>query len=151
MMLRSGFFLCCLTVLCVGCRTHSGTDADAFFAENARRPEVKSMASGLQYVVHRQGKGVIPDVTDEVTVHYVGRLLNGDIFDSSYKSGKPVRLAVLKFIPGCVEALRHMPEGSEWTLYIPSELAYGKRDVSSQIRPDTPLLFRMNLIKVHKE
>jgi FKBP-type peptidyl-prolyl cis-trans isomerase len=149
--MRRVFIIFFLWVACTGCGTSSRIDADAFFRENAKRPEVKTMPSGLQYVVHREGDGPVPDVTDDVTVHYVGQLLNDDVFDSSYDRGEPIRMSVLKFIPGWVEALKQMPEGSEWTLYVPSELAYGKRRVSNKIGPNTPLKFKISLLKVHRE
>ena len=97
-----------------------------FLAENAKRSGVVVLPSGLQYEVLAEGKGRKPKVTDKVQCHYHGTLIDGQVFDSSIQRGTPAVFGVNQVIPGWVEALQLMPEGSRWKLYIPSDLAYGE-------------------------
>lgn len=98
---------------------------EAYLADNAKRPGIVTTASGLQYEVLTQGDGPVPAATDQVKVHYTGRLIDGTVFDSSVERGEPATFGVTQVIPGWVEALQLMPVGSKWRLHIPSALAYG--------------------------
>ncbi len=122
---------------------------EKFLAENAKKEGVKVLPSGVQYKVIKEGNGAIPADTSVVTVHYEGRLLDGTVFDSSYKRGQPVDFAVNQVIKGWTEALCHMPVGSVWEVYIPQQLAYGERQ-SNQIKPFSTLIFKMELISIKK-
>ncbi len=123
-------------------------DGRDFLAENAKRPEVKTTASGLQYEVIKEGKGAIPGVSDRVKVHYHGTLINGQIFDSSVNRGEPATFGVTQVISGWVEALQLMPVGSKWKLFIPSKLAYGAQGAGQSIAPHSTLIFEIELIDI---
>lgn len=123
-------------------------EEEAFFAENKKKEGVKTLPSGLQYKVLREGSGEMPRAADVITVNYRGTLLDGTEFDSSYKKGEPVTLRVNTAIPGWVEALQLMKENSKWQVFIPSNLAYGERAVSSVIGPNSALVFEVELVKV---
>ncbi|RYY15697.1 MAG: FKBP-type peptidyl-prolyl cis-trans isomerase, partial [Cytophagaceae bacterium] len=100
-------------------------EGEAFLAENANKPGVTTLPSGLQYEVLTEGTGPKAGPRSSVTTHYHGTLLNGKVFDSSYQRGQPATFGVNQVIAGWTEALQLMPEGSKWRLYIPSDLAYG--------------------------
>jgi len=120
----------------------------AFLEQNKKSEGIKTTASGLQYKVITTGKGKVPVATDKVTVHYTGKLIDGTVFDSS--EGKdPVTLEVNNVIPGWTEALQLMHEGDKWTIYLPSELAYGERGAGEQIPPYSTLIFDVQLVKVN--
>lgn len=121
-----------------------------FLTENAKRPEVKTTASGLQYEVVVEGKGEMPKATDKVTTHYHGTLLNGKVFDSSVQRGQPIDFPVNGVIMGWQEALQLMREGSKWKLYVPYNLAYGERGAGGDIGPFETLIFEVELIKINK-
>ena len=121
---------------------------EAFLAENKKRSGVVTLPSGLQYEVLTEGKGRRPSATDRVQCHYHGTLIDGTVFDSSVQRGTPAVFGVNQVIPGWVEALQLMPEGSRWKLYIPSELAYGKRGAGGSIAPNSALVFEVELIKI---
>ncbi len=119
-----------------------------FLDENKTKPGVQVTASGLQYKVITEGTGVKPKTTDTVSVHYVGKLVNGTEFDSSRKHGdQPVTFEVGGVIPGWTEALQLMPQGSKWELYIPSELAYGPAG-TGPIPAAATLIFEVELLEV---
>ncbi len=120
-----------------------------FLSENGKRAEVKTTASGLQYEVLEQGTGVRPSAGDSVTVHYTGKLIDGTVFDSSEEHGEPATFGVTQVIPGWVEALQLMNEGSRWRLFIPSDLAYGPQGAGGLIGPNQTLIFDVSLIKVN--
>lgn len=120
----------------------------AFLEENKKRPHVVTLPSGLQYEVITEGKGKKPQATDQVKCHYEGTLIDGTLFDSSIKRGQPAVFGVNQVIPGWVEALQLMPEGSKWKLYIPSELAYGAQGAGEMIPPHSTLVFEVELIEV---
>jgi len=122
-------------------------EGDKFLAENAKKEGVKTTASGLQYKVITQGTGPVPVDGDEVTTHYEGRLIDGTIFDSSIKRGQPTSFGVNGVIAGWTEALKMMPVGSKWELYIPHNLAYGNRDMGT-IKPYSTLIFTIELISI---
>jgi FKBP-type peptidyl-prolyl cis-trans isomerase len=119
----------------------------AFLEANKTKEGVKVTDSGLQYKVIEEGTGESPTASDKVRVHYRGRLVNGQEFDSSYKRGKPAEFPVTGVIKGWTEALQLMKEGAKWELYIPPELAYGTQD-----RPGLPgnstLIFEVELLDV---
>ena len=121
---------------------------EEWMAANAKKAGVKTLPSGVQYKVIKEGNGAMPKDTSLVTVNYEGRLIDGTVFDSSYKRGQPVDLRANQVIKGWTEALVHMPAGSVWEVYIPQELAYGERE-QGQIKPYSPLVFKIELIKVN--
>ncbi len=123
---------------------------NAAFLENNKKMEgVKTTASGLQYKVITTGKGKAPIETDRVTVHYVGKLIDGSVFDSSVARNEPMTFEVNGVIPGWTEALLLMHEGDKWMIYIPQEIAYGERGAGGQIPPYSTLVFEVELIKVN--
>lgn len=119
-----------------------------FLAENAKRSGVVVLPSGLQYEVLAEGKGRKPKVSDKVQCHYHGTLIDGQVFDSSIQRGTPAVFGVNQVIPGWVEALQLMPEGSRWKLYIPSDLAYGEQGAGGSIPANATLIFEVELIKI---
>ena len=121
---------------------------EKFLAANAKKEGVKTLPSGLQYKVLKEGTGAIPSDTSLVKVHYEGRLVNDTIFDSSYKRGEPTTFRCNQVIKGWTEALCHMPAGSVWEVYIPQELAYGERE-QGDIKPFSALKFKIELIEVN--
>lgn len=121
---------------------------DDFLAENGKRVEVKTTASGLQYEVLKEGEGPQPTAADQVVVHYTGKLIDGTVFDSSEERGTPATFGVSQVIPGWVEALKLMKAGSTWRLFIPSALAYGPQGAGGVIGPNQTLIFDVTLIEV---
>ena len=120
---------------------------EQFLAENAKREGVKTTASGLQYRVIKQGTGPVATDTTAVDVHYEGKLIDGTVFDSSYRRGKPATFRPNQVIKGWTEALKMMPEGSVYELYIPYNLGYGERGTQN-IPPYSTLIFKVELLKV---
>ena len=120
-----------------------------YLANNAKEEGVKVTESGLQYLVVKEGNGKKPGPNDVVTVHYTGRLVDGTVFDSSVERGEPSTFAVGQVIPGWVEGLQLMSEGSAYRLFIPSELAYGEHG-TGPIQPNSTLIFDVQLLKVGK-
>ncbi len=123
-------------------------EGKAFLAENAKRAEVVTLQSGLQYEVITAGTGETPKASDKVKVHYHGTLINGTVFDSSVRRGEPATFGVTQVISGWVEALQLMPVGSKWKLFIPSNLAYGAQGAGQPIGPHTTLVFEVELIDI---
>ena len=120
----------------------------SFLEENKKKDNVITLPSGLQYEVLTEGTGKKAQATDQVKCHYEGTLIDGTLFDSSIKRGEPAVFGVNQVIPGWVEALQLMPEGSKWRLYIPSDLAYGARGAGEMIPPHSALIFDIELIQV---
>ena len=120
-----------------------------FLEENGKRKEVTTTASGLQYEVITMGKGAKPTANDKVKVHYQGTLIDGTEFDSSYKRGEPATFVANQVIKGWTEALKLMPVGSKWIIYVPQNLAYGSRD-AGQIKPFSTLVFEVELLEIVK-
>jgi len=118
-----------------------------FFAENKTKEGVITTESGLQYKVLKQGEGDKPALNDNVTVHYIGSLLDGTVFDSSEERGEPVSFGVERVIQGWSEALVLMPLGSRYLVWIPSGLAYGTQG-SGPIKPNSTLVFEMELLSI---
>lgn len=126
-------------------------EGQAFLAENKTKPGVMTTASGLQYKVLKKGTGAVtPSATDEVTVHYAGRLIDGTPFDSS-TDGDPITYPVNGFVAGWIEALQLMNVGDKFELYVPSELAYGARQQGPVIGPNSTLIFEMELLGINKK
>lgn len=123
-------------------------EGETFLAENAKKAGVITTTNGLQYKIITAGKGEKPKLTDTVTTHYRGRLINGAEFDSSYKRGQPAEFPVTGVIKGWTEALQLMPVGSKWELYVPANLAYGERGQGADISPNTMLIFEIELIGI---
>ena len=122
---------------------------DAFMAENAKKEGVVTLPSGLQYEIIRAGNGAIPAETDQVKVHYHGTLIDGTVFDSSVDRGEPATFGVTQVIAGWTEALKLMPVGSKWRLYVPYDLAYGSADRGT-IKPFSNLIFDVELLGIEK-
>ncbi len=120
----------------------------AFFADNAKKEGVITLDSGLQYEVLKEGNDKKPSASDQVKCHYEGKLINDQVFDSSYKRGEPATFGVNQVIPGWVEALQLMGEGAKWRLYIPSELGYGANGAGNVIPPYSTLIFDVELIEI---
>ncbi|MCR5044435.1 MAG: FKBP-type peptidyl-prolyl cis-trans isomerase [Bacteroidaceae bacterium] len=118
---------------------------EKFLEENRTKPGVVSTASGLQYKIITQGTGDKPKADQKVTVDYEGRLIDGTVFDSSYKRGTPATFGVNQVIPGWTEALQLMPMGSKWEIYIPYQLGYGERGAGDNIKPYSALIFTVEL------
>jgi FKBP-type peptidyl-prolyl cis-trans isomerase FklB len=118
---------------------------DAFLAENAKKEGVVTLPSGLQYKVIKPGDGKKPTTEDTVECNYRGTLIDGTVFDSSLATGKPALFKVGGVIPGWQEALKLMPTGSKWQLFIPPQLAYGERGAGRDIGPNSTLIFEVEL------
>ena len=119
---------------------------ETFLAENAKKENVISLPSGLQYEIIKQGDGPKPSANNTVTCHYHGTTINGDVFDSSVRRGQPASFPLNAVIKGWTEALQLMPVGSKWKLFIPPNLAYGNRTVSREIGPNSTLIFEVELL-----
>ena len=126
-------------------------NGEAFLTENAKREGIKVTESGLQYEVLESGKGDSPKASDNVEVHYTGKLIDGTVFDSSVERGVRASFGVTQVIPGWVEALQLMHEGDKWRLYIPSDLAYGPNGAGGVIGPNMTLIFDVELLRVIKK
>jgi len=122
---------------------------EKFLAENAKKEGVKMLENGIQYKVIKEGTGAIPADTSRVKVHYEGRLIDGKVFDSSYKRGEPAEFRCNQVIKGWTQALVHMPAGSVWEVYIPQEQAYGSRQQGQDIKPFSALVFKIELLEVN--
>ena len=126
-------------------------DGEKFLAENGKKPGVVTTASGLQYQVITEGKGPKPKASDSVKVHYVGTLLDGTKFDSSYDRKEPAQFVLNSVVPGWTEALQLMPVGSKYKLWIPAKLGYGEQGTpGGPIPPNATLVFEVELIEIVK-
>ena len=129
--------------------SNNKAEGEAFLAENGKKAGITTLPSGLQYEVLTEGAGKKPGLGSSVTTHYHGTLINGTVFDSSYQRGQPATFPVNGVIAGWTEALQLMGEGSKYRLYIPADLAYGKRGAGRDIPGDTALIFDVELLKVN--
>lgn len=120
----------------------------AFLSENALRPGVTSLESGLQYEIIHAGDGPKPGPTQVVKCHYHGTLIDGRVFDSSVQRGQPASFPLNRVIPGWTEALQLMGVGSKWKLFLPPHLAYGERQASAEIGPNSTLIFEVELLGI---
>lgn len=118
-----------------------------FMEENAKKEGVKTLPSGLQYRVLKEGSGKTPSATDEVTVNYKGTFIDGPEFDNSYARGTPLTFKIDKVIPGWKEALQSMKEGSKWQLFVPPQLGYGEQG-AGPIPPNSTLIFEVELFAI---
>ena len=130
---------------------------EKFLAENAKKDGVKTLEveydkpdgtkakSFIQYKVLKEGTGAMPKDTSEVKIHYEGKTIDGEVFDSSYNRGDAISARANGFIKGFTKALINMPAGSTWEVYIPQELAYGERQASDKIKPFSALIFKIEL------
>lgn len=123
-------------------------EGEKFLADNKSKSGVKTTASGLQYIVEKEGSGTPPAAADTVTVNYRGTLIDGTEFDSSYKRGEPATFPVSGVIKGWTEALQLMKKGAKYKLFIPSSLAYGDRGAPPDISPNSTLIFEVELLDV---
>lgn len=121
---------------------------EAFLAENKKRPEVVTTASGLQYEVLTEGTGEKPGPRSTVTCHYHGTLTDGTVFDSSVKRGQPASFPLNMVISGWTEALQLMSVGSKWRLFLHPTLAYGNRSTGAVIGPNSTLIFDVELLGI---
>lgn len=123
-------------------------EGKAYLDENAKKEGVTVSKSGLQYEVLQEGTGKSPKATDTVRCHYEGRLLDGSVFDSSYKRGEPADFGLNQVIPGWTEGVQLMKEGAKYRFTIPYLLAYGEQGAGASIPPFSTLVFDVELIKV---
>lgn len=123
-------------------------EGEAFLNRNKLRPEVTTTASGLQYEVLAEGNGRKPRPVDTVRCHYEGTLVDGTVFDSSYRRGEPAEFGLQQVIAGWTEGLQLMSEGAKYKLYLPYQLAYGERGAGGSIPPYAALVFTVELLKV---
>lgn len=126
----------------------SKREGQAFLQTNGKKPGVRTTASGLQYEVIKAGQGASPKATDSVRVHYEGKLINGQVFDSSVRRGQPATFRVNQVIPGWTEALQLMHTGDKWRIFVPSELAYGAAGAGDVIGPHSVLVFEVELLGI---
>jgi FKBP-type peptidyl-prolyl cis-trans isomerase FklB len=124
------------------------TEGERFLADNAKRPGIKVTASGLQYEVLKEGTGRQPKASDTVRCHYEGTLIDGTVFDSSYRRGVPADFGLRQVIAGWTEGVQLMKEGSVFRFFIPWNLAYGERGAGADIPPYAALIFKVELVKV---
>lgn len=123
-------------------------EGENFLAENAKKPGVKTLPSGLQYEVLREGDGRKPTAADQVECHYEGTLVDGQVFDSSYRRGETATFGLNQVIKGWTEGLQLMQEGAKYRFFIPYNLAYGESGAGQSIPPYAALIFDVELIKV---
>ena len=121
----------------------------AFLAENAKKPNIVTTDTGLQYEVLTPGTGTVsPTATETVTVHYLGTSIEGKEFDSSYSRGEPTSFPLNRVIAGWTQGVQLMTEGAKYRFFIPSELAYGPQGAGGSIAPNSALIFEVELIKI---
>jgi FKBP-type peptidyl-prolyl cis-trans isomerase FklB len=125
------------------------TQNKGFLETNAKKDSVVKLPSGLQYIILKEGKGEKPTMNDRIKVHYIGSLIDGTIFDSSFKRNQPAEFHVGQVIPGWTEAMQLMPVGSKWKVFIPENLAYGAQPPQgSGIQPFSTLIFEVELLDI---
>lgn len=125
-------------------------EGNAFLEKNKAREGVVTTESGLQYEIITEGKGPKPTADDQVKVEYTGTLIDGTVFDSSVERGQPATFGVSQVIPGWTEVLQLMPVGSKWKIYVPANLAYGERGAGADIKPNSTLIFEIELLDIVK-
>ncbi|QWF17447.1 FKBP-type peptidyl-prolyl cis-trans isomerase [Lysobacter capsici] len=124
---------------------------EAFLKRNAQVRGVITTASGLQYQVMRAGKGAHPKASDTVRVNYLGRLLDGSKFESTYDTDHPAEFVLAQVMPGWTEGVQLMTPGSQYRFWIPAKLAYGERGMAGQIEPNSVLVFEIELLEIAGE
>jgi len=130
--------------------TENKAKGKAFLEENKTKEGVKELPSGLQYKVIKLGNGPSPKLDDKVKCHYKGTLIDGSVFDSSYKRNQPAVFPVNGVIKGWTEALQLMKVGSKWMLYVPSDLGYGDNGAGKEIMPGDTLIFEVELLAIEQ-
>lgn len=125
-------------------------ESQKFLADNKNKEGVITTKSGLQYKILKKGTGPTPKASDTVVVDYTGKLVDGKVFDSSYKRGQPATFAVNHVIPGWTEALEMMHVGAKWRIFIPPNLGYGSRGAGNVIPPNSVLIFDVELHSIKK-
>lgn len=127
----------------------NGASAAAFMEKTAKEPGVQKLPSGVLYkiIAKGPGTGVTPKPADDIKVHYEGKLISGEIFDSSYERGAPAVMQLRALIPAWVEALQQMKPGDQWILYVPPEQGYGENG-KGPIPPNSVLIFKIELVDV---
>ncbi|MBK5203422.1 MAG: FKBP-type peptidyl-prolyl cis-trans isomerase [Prolixibacteraceae bacterium] len=128
--------------------TKNEAEGKTFLEKNKTKEGIVTTKSGLQYKIVTKGTGKTPTADETVECNYKGTLIDGTEFDSSKKNGEPVKFKVGQVIPGWTEALKLMPVGSKWELYIPGELAYGTRGAGKLIGPNSTLIFEVELVSI---
>ncbi len=128
--------------------TAAKAEGETFLADNAKKEGVVTLPSGLQYQVLREGNGRKPTADDQVECHYEGTLINGQVFDSSYRRGETATFGLKQVIKGWTEGLQLMQEGAKYRFFIPYHLAYGERGAGQSIPPYAALIFDVELVKV---
>jgi FKBP-type peptidyl-prolyl cis-trans isomerase len=123
-------------------------EGDVFLLQNKTKEGIVALPSGLQYKILKAGTGKKPTDGDSVECHYKGTLINGTEFDSSYRRGRPATFNITGVIPGWTEALKLMPLGSKWQIFIPPQLAYGERGAGRDIGPNATLIFEIELLSI---
>lgn len=129
----------------------ASAEGKAFLEKNKAKKGVITLPSGLQYEVIKEGNGPKPALSDQVTTHYHGTLIDGTVFDSSVERGEPATFPVSGVIAGWTEALQLMPQGSKWRLFVPSNLAYGDRGAGGKIGPGATLIFEVELLSINNK
>lgn len=124
---------------------------EAFLKTNARAAGIKTTASGLQYQVMREGKGAHPGPNDTVRVNYLGKLLDGSKFESTYDTDHPAEFVLAQVMPGWTEGVQLMSPGGQYRFWIPARLAYGERGMAGQIEPNSVLVFEIELLEIAGE
>lgn len=125
----------------------NAADGKKFLAENAKKKDVVTLPSGVEYKILKQGSGPKPTLDDTVVANYKGTLLNGKVFDSSYDRGEPATIPLGRVIKGWQQVVPLMPVGSKWAVYIPSDLGYGESGRSG-IEPNSTLVFEIELLSI---
>lgn len=123
-------------------------DGIAFLEQNKSNPDVKVLESGLQYEILQEGEGTHPTATSSVTCHYHGTTIDGKVFDSSVQRGTPATFPLDRVISGWTEGVQLMKQGSKFRFFIPPHLAYGDRQVGSDIGPNSTLIFEVELLSI---
>lgn len=121
---------------------------ETFLKKNAQASGVKVTASGLQYQVMREGKGKHPQASDTVRVNYLGRLLDGSKFESTYDTDHPAEFVLAQVMPGWTEGVQLMTPGAQYRFWVPAKLAYGERGMAGQIEPNSVLVFEIELLEI---
>ena len=121
---------------------------EAFLEENSKKPNIIITSSGLQYEVVSMGNGQLPNDNNTVAIHYTGSSIDGTIFDSSIQRGEEATFLVNSVIPGFAEAIKLMPVGSKFKLYIPAEIAYGAEGIRDLVQPYSTVIFDVELLGI---